>query len=233
MSVQVYPLQKRYNDPTQQLRDDPGTIYKRKYLSRVSNQRLQAIGNNIVLIGLKAINVEFLGSIITVNLSPGKIIHDSTLIAVTSATTLTLDVSAYSDTPSSGSHLGVFTDFLFTETPDADAQTPLTIHMFHVNVDGTVIEPAVSWDVDRCKILLAAVNFTKSSGDVIAADLDITSLVIDTAILTVGGMDLDHINFYDVLHLNAEESYLSYLADDYKFDNIFKKEFIFQDLSKK
>ena len=173
-------------------------------------------------------------SVITIYMHGGKVIHDSTLIDAPDDFTLDLDVSdvSYVDT-GSGGHLGVFTDFLYTEAPDLDAQTPLAIHFFHLNSDGTVVQPA-GWNHDRCRVLLAAVNFYKLGVNVTAANLDVTSLIVNiTETLTVSGRDLAHVNMWNVLNYHAEASYLAYLADDYRFDNIFKKEFIFQDLSKR
>lgn len=229
MSETIFPNHKRYSDPQFQLVEDYGTIYKQKYLSRVSNRRLQAIGDNFVLIGLEGYWVSYSGSVISVIISSGTLIHDSTLITVSEEVTLTLDVATYADT-TSGCHLGVFTDFQYIEDPDLDAQTELKLKIYHISSDGMTIQPA-GFDADRCLILLAGVNFYKSGVNVIAADLDVADLDVEGVNLTKRGMTALNIQLFQ--SSQVDQAYLDYMASGSYFDNMFKKEFYFQDMSKR
>lgn len=116
----AFPTQYRYNDPYHQRITDYGSTLKPKYISRMSNDITKMFGDNILLKGLAA-TPTFLGSTISIALTAGILIHDSTLIQTTTTNTIDCDVSGvgYTDTPTTGSRLAVFTNFQYIEPPGA------------------------------------------------------------------------------------------------------------------
>jgi len=222
----AYPSQNRYNDPYQQRNSSPGTTYKQKYLSRASNDITKMIGDNLLLKGLD-VTPTFASSTINLAFTPGILIHDSTLIQITTTSTLTCDVAALGDTPVTGSHLGVFTDFQYVESPDVDLQTPLALSVYYVNSSGTptAFSGSPTFSATRNKLLIAALDFTKSGSNVIACSEMATVLTADQPpYLTVSGVNYyvrgpvsTNVNFWDI-YSTLIHSFLS--------------EFLFQDNSR-
>jgi len=170
------PSQNRYFDPHHQ-RINSGTsgtsglgpintAYPQKYLSRVSNQQLlKAIGDNMVLNGLD-LSTSYIGPTAYIVLSAGLLIHDYTVIELPSPSNLDFNVTAYGDTPTTGSHLCVFSNFQYVESPDIDAQTSLVLTAYHVNSTGLIISGNPAFNATRNKILLAIINFTKVGSNI-------------------------------------------------------------------
>ncbi len=168
----AYPTQNRYNDPYHQRGTNYGSIYNSKYLSRASNNILKMFGDNVAVNGL-LVTPTFLGSVITLTFTAGIVIHDSTVINLTTTNILTCDVAALGDTPGADCHLAVFTDFQYVETPDIDAQTALAMTVYHVNSGGgtvTAFPGSGAFNATRNKIMVTALNFTKSGANVVACE---------------------------------------------------------------
>jgi hypothetical protein len=207
MAQFYYPSQNRYNDPYQQRVTTLGSLFREKYLSRASNDITKMFGDNILISGLD-VTPSFLGSVITLQFTPGILIHDSTAIAITATSTLDCNVSALADTPVGNAHLGVFTDFQYFESGDPVTQTPLKLTVYHVNSTGTPTAFAGSpaFSANRNKLLIAIINFTKSGANVAACSEAPVVLVADQApYLTVSGvnyylrgMTSSNINFYEI-----------------------------------
>jgi len=168
----AYPTQNRYNDPYQQRGTSYGSIYNSKYLSRASNDILKMFGDNVVVNGL-LVTPTFLGSVITLTFTAGIVIHDSTVINLSLPNTLTCDVAALGDTPGADCHLVVFTDFQYIETPDLDAQTALSLTVYHANSGGGIVTAfpgSGAFNATRNKIMVSALSFTKSGANVVACE---------------------------------------------------------------
>lgn len=207
MAQFYYPSQNRYNDPYQQRVATLGSAFREKYLSKASNDITKMFGDNILVSGLD-VTPSFLGSVITLNFTPGILIHDSTAIAITGTSTLDCNVSALADTTSNGAHLGVFTDFQYCEPADPITQTPLKLTVYHVSAAGvpTAFAGSPAFSATRNKLLVAIIDFTKSGVNVTACSEHPTVLVADQApYLTVSGvnyylrgMTSTNINFYEI-----------------------------------
>jgi len=207
MAQFYYPIQNRYNDPYQQRITAAASSYKEKYLSKVSNDITKMIGDNILISGLN-VTPSYLGSTITLQFTPGILIHDSTVIAITGTSTLDCDVSALPDTPTGGACLAVFTNFQYIESGDPEVQTPLKLTVYHVNSSGTptAFSGSPAFSATKNKLLIAIINFTKSGSNVIACSERPTILLADQApYLTVSGvhyyvrgMTSSNLNFYTI-----------------------------------
>ena len=207
MAQFAYPSQNRYNDPYQQRVTTPGSLFREKYISRASNDITKMFGDNIIISGLD-VTPSFLGSVITLQFTPGILIHDSTAIAITTTSTLDCNVSALADTPVGNAHLGVFTDFQYYESGDPITQTPLKLSVYHINSAGvsTAFSGSPAFSATRNKILVAIIDFTKSGVNVIACSEHPTVLVADQVPhLTVSGVNYylkgmisTNINFYEI-----------------------------------
>ena len=164
----AYPTQNRYNDSYQQRVTTYGSAYNKKYLSKASNDILKMFGDNVVIKGL-AVTPTFLGSTINLIFTPGLVIHDSTVVQLTASSTLTCDVAAMTDS-NAGSHLAVFTDFQYLETPDADSQTALKLSVYHVNASGipSVFSGSPAFSAARNKVMVTSLDFIKSGSNVIS-----------------------------------------------------------------
>lgn|GEM_PF-1434261 len=207
----AYPTQNRYNDAYQQRGTNYGSIYNSKYLSRASNDILKMFGDNVAVNGL-LVTPTFLGSVITLTFTAGIVIHDSTVINLSAANTLTCDVAALGDTPVAGCHLAVFTSFQYIETPDLDAQTALTMSVYHVNSGGTVVTAfsgSPAFDATKNKIMVTALTFTKSGANVVACEElpsvltanRVPYLVLSGTNYYMRGEDISNVNSWD--HLNS------------------------------
>lgn len=170
MTQFAYPTQNRYNDVFQQRGTNYGSIYNKKYLARASNDILKMFGDNMVIRGL-LVTPTFVGSTINLAFTAGILIHDSTVIELTTTNALTCDVSALGDTPGTDSHIVVFSDFQSIETPDLDSQTSLRLSVYHINTGGgtvTAFSGSPAFSATRNKVMVTALNFTKSGANVVA-----------------------------------------------------------------
>ena len=223
MAQFVYPSQNRYNDPYQQRITTLSSSHREKYLSRVSNNITKMFGDNILISGLD-VTPTFLGSVITLQFTPGILIHDSTAIAITSTSTLNCNVSALAGSPNC---LGVFTDFQYVESGDPVVQTPLKLSVYYISSAGvpTAFAGSPAFSATRNKLLVAIIDFTKSGSNVASCYERPTVLTADQApYLTVSGVNYylrgmvsSNINFSDIYNLLI---------------NAFLAEFLFQDQSR-
>ena len=217
MASRFIPTQCRFNDPYHQRITNYGTIYNKKYLSRASNKILKAFGSDMIMKGLQ-VTPSFLGHVITLDYTPGLVIHDSTLIEVTTANTLTCDVATVGDTLNTGSHLVVFSDFQYIETPDVDLQTALRLSVYHINIDGTIVtafpgSPAFS--VTRNKIMLSVLNFNKDMSNNVIFCSEVTGFGIFNILgvdYYIKGMNRSNIPSWDTI-----ESYLDSVLGEFSF----------------
>lgn len=223
MTQYAYPTQNRYSDPYQQRVTTPGSVYKQKYISRAYNNILKTIADNVVVCGLQ-VTPSYLGAVITIALTSGIVIHDSTLINLSTTNTITADVTLVSDS-TAGSHLALFTDFLYEETPDLDAQTTLKLSMYHVDSVGvaTPFYGAPTFSATRNKILVSAFDFTKSGANVVSCSEIPSALAgVEPPYLTISGTNYylrgltsSNINFLGIYNTY----YSSFLAEFLFHDN--------------
>jgi len=223
MAQFYYPSQNRYNDPYQQRVTTLESLFREKYLSRVSNNITKMFGDNILVSGLD-VTPSFLGSVITLNFTPGILIHDSTAIAITDTSTLDCNVSALADTPVGNAHLGVFTDFQYCEPADPITQTPLKLTVYHIDSSGTPTAFAGSpvFSATRNKLLVEIIDFTKSGVNVIACSKHPAVLVLgQVPYLTVSGVNYylrgitsSNINFYEIYNDLIGEFLAEFLFHD-------------------
>lgn len=219
----AYPSQTRYNDLYQARVFSLETEYKHKYLSRVANNVTKVIGDNILLKGLN-VTPTFNNSIINLSFSPGILVHDSTLIKITAPFTLTCDVAVLGDTPTTNSHLGVFTNFQYIESPDVDSQTKLSCSVYHIDSVGTptAFSGSPEFSVTRNKLLITGIDFTKSGSNVIECSEMASPLTADESkYLTVLGVNYHirgivntNINFWDIYNTWIHSFLLEFLFQD-------------------
>ena len=90
----VYPTnQEIYIDPYNSKIFDFNNYQSRVYLGRAINQLLKVFGDNCIIDGVKISNVELNNNILQVDISPGKLIIDTTLIEFKENTILEYDIS--------------------------------------------------------------------------------------------------------------------------------------------
>lgn len=229
MNQYIYPSQNRFNDPHEMRIKDLGTQHKQKYLSREANNIIKAFADNIVLNGLE-VTPTYVGTVINIALTSGILIHDSTLIALPEDCLLNCDVTGLTDT-TTGSHIAIFSEFQYIETPDEDNQTPLKISLYHVNGDGSIVTPfpgCPDFNPDKHKILISALNFTRVGTNITSCSVksDIAENEYSPKILVNGtyyyirGWSINNFHFWDIyyyLHVigyNLERSMNEFLWHD-------------------
>ncbi|MFA7202979.1 MAG: hypothetical protein WC188_04650 [Candidatus Caldatribacteriota bacterium] len=223
MTQFYYPTQYHYNDPLYQKRTEYNTIYREKYLSKAFNDILKMFGDNIIMKGLE-VTPSYGGSIINLVISSGYVIHDSTFIQLINSSTLSCDVLAVDDTPTTNAHLAIFTDFQYVESPDVDTQTELKLSVYHVSSLGvvTAFSGSPAFSTLRNKILVSILEFTKVGAFVTACNETLTDLAGgDAQTLLVNGT-----NYY--LRGFSKSNINCYNIVDTQF-NIFLSEFLFHD----
>jgi hypothetical protein len=74
------------------------------------------------------------------------------------------------DTFTAGAHLAIFTDFKYIESPDVDSITDLNVTVYYVDALGVPSSffGVPIFSLDRNKILVTTVDFTKSGSNVIS-----------------------------------------------------------------
>lgn len=203
----AYPTQNRYNDVYQQRLTNYGTAYRQKYLSRASNDILKMFGDNVVINGL-VVTPTWLGSVITLTLTSGVLIHDSTAVEIT-APTLTCDVVGKADTTSGGAYLGIFSGFQYIESPDVDSQTSMSLSVYHVSAAGvpTAFSGSPAFSTTKNKVLISKLKFTLSGAavtacsevpSVLAAEQP-PSLLVSGVTYYMRGQNTTNINSYTYL----------------------------------
>lgn len=220
MAQFYYPPQNRYNDAYQQRITTPGTIYREKYLSRASNNIIKMIGDNLVISGLD-VTTSFLGSVITLSLSPGLVIHDSTAIALTTTSTLDCTMTVNLPDTNNGACLAIFTDYQYIEPTDPEVQTPLKLSVYHVDADGvpTTFTGSPVFSVTRNKILVSVIDFIKS-GAVVTSCQERVITSNESPSLTISGTDYylkgvtsSNITFSEINNYVGSSSVSSFFAE--------------------
>lgn len=223
MSQFYYPSQNRYTDPHQQYVTPSGSIYQEKNLSRTSNDIIKMIGDNIVVYGLNC-TPAFVGSTISISISPGLVIHDSTAIALTTSNTLTCTVTSGLADTNSGAHLAIFTDFKYFETADPEIQTPLKLSLYHVNAAGVVtpFSGSPAFSTTNNKILVSSFDFTLSGATVLTCEETKTVMTNQEAnyLLVAGvnyhvrGVSKANINSFDFLNSQISDFFARFIFHD-------------------
>ena len=153
MAYIVQPTnQHTFIDPYSSTIFDMGIEDTRVYLSRQVNYLLSVFGSDCVIRGLDT-TTSFSGSVVTVNISPGRAIVDTTLHIFDDPVTLTLDVAPYEDT----GYLAVNISYRYIET--LQANRPF-FKLTWVSSDGNTQLPE-PWSPERDRLLLAWIEFTK------------------------------------------------------------------------
>lgn len=157
MTQEYIPEQILYNTPYQQRVLQQDTQDSKVYLSRVSNNILNAIGNDVVLNGLQIQKIEVLNNtIVQITISPGLLIQDSTLINISEASVLNIDVRPYNQ---NNGYLIIYTDFQYLNTLDPN---DLKLHLQYITSDGEHIASETGvWNPNINRILLGLFSFKK------------------------------------------------------------------------
>lgn len=71
------------------------TVNSRVYIGREINQLLTVFGDNCIIDGVEIKNVELIDNLLKININPGKIIIDTTLIEFKEIITLELDITSF------------------------------------------------------------------------------------------------------------------------------------------
>lgn len=200
MASTITPTQTRVNDPYQQTIFQFNTADSKLYLSRESNKLLNVVGNDVVLTGMVMSAPSIVApSTIRTSIAVGYAISDYTLIQFTNANAVDIDVSALTDTTVDGSHLGVFLNYQYLDTIESNLAA---IDIFHIQSDGTVTNPLGRFSANACRILLGAIDFTKSGTAVSATSAyNQSTLNVSGTTMTVRGQDIDAINLANIFNI--------------------------------
>jgi len=159
------PNQVRYNDPYQQRLLQFNTQDSKVYLSRSTNYLLKAIGDDVVLNGLSlTVNPTIDLETISLTISPGLLIQDTTLISILDSTTLTFNVRPYDQ---NNGYIIVYTEYQYL---NIISENPLSLKIAYISADGTSI--STSWDPNKNRILLYRFSFTKLPEAALSSPLD-------------------------------------------------------------
>ena len=150
MSQSVTPTQLRVNDPYQQRLLQFDTTDSRVYLSRVSNYILKSIGNDVVIKGLD-VSFSLEDTTITLTISPGLIIQDSTLIEITTETSISFDLNGYD---SCNGYLILYTNYQYLNIIDSNK---FLFKLSYITKDGLDIDDI--WDKNRNRVYLNLYRF--------------------------------------------------------------------------
>lgn len=132
---------------------DFNTPSSRVYLGEAVNSLLKVFGDNNIISGFRILDISYHNDIVTVKISPGEAILDSTLIKYNEPITLKLDVSGLDDRNGS---IIVSMFFNFVQTQQKNLSS---IKLTYVTNDGHV--PDNSWFSEFSNIVIAKINFNK------------------------------------------------------------------------
>ena len=125
------------------------------HLPSLVNQLLRAIGNNVVLRGLDC-DISTDGTNVTVDVSPGVLIQDHTLIEIPHSTNLTIENAGLYD---QDGKFVVYVQFQFLNTV---ADNPVRLGIKHISQTGIA---SGGWDHNVNATALTFYRFTKDIGD--------------------------------------------------------------------
>ncbi len=209
MASTITPTQTRINDPYDQSIFEFNTVDSKVYLSRESNKLLNIVGNEIVIKGMNMSDPTIVSSsTVRTTISSGWAIQDETLLNFTNTVTVDLDCAALVDTTTDGAHLGVFVNFEYLHTIEANLAS---VDMFHILSSGVVTDPDGRFSSNSHRILLGAINFTKSGSNVIAVSrYEPPTLLVSGVTKYVRGADPNNLNLPSLFEIAFRE-YREYL----------------------
>ncbi len=163
MASTITPIQIRYNTPYDQQLFDFNTVDSKVYSSRETNKILNLIGSDVVIKGMTMSDPVIIGaSTVRVTIGTGVVIQDQTLLKFSDISTVDIDCADLDDT-TSGCHLGVFLNYQYVNTIVVNQAK---VEIYHIQADGVITDPFGTYNADACRILLGAINFTKSGTNV-------------------------------------------------------------------
>lgn len=148
------PNQIRYNDPHQQRMYQFNTQDSKVYLSRSTNYLLKAVGDDVVLSGFSLTTNPSTEDTISVTLSPGMLIQDSTLISILEPITLSLNIVPYDH---NNGYIIIYTNYQYLNTI---TENSLSFEIAYISSTGNNISTS-SWDPNKNRILLYRFSFIK------------------------------------------------------------------------
>lgn len=152
------PYQFQYNTPNQQKLLKHNITDSKVYLSRASNNLLKAIGNDVVLSGfiIDYENIQYNNYILSIPISSGLVIQDSTLIHIQDDFTLSINTQPLD--PNNG-YLIIHTQYQYL---NSNEENHLKIKISYISHNGQSIVPSSHvWDPNRNRILLYRFQFEK------------------------------------------------------------------------
>jgi hypothetical protein len=204
MASTIQPSQLRYNTPYDQTLFDFNTVDSKVFLSRETNKILNIVGNDIVVKNMNMSDPVIIGaSTVRTTISAGMAIRDETLLKFTSVSTVDIDCAALDDTTVSGCHLGVFLNYQYLQSLETNEAK---VQIYHIAADGTVTNPLGTYSVYTCRILLGAINFTKSGANVVAVSrYESPTLLISGETFYIRGEDPTQINLPNLFEIAFRE----------------------------
>ena len=124
---------------------DFNNVDSRVYLSRTINDLLKVFGSDVVIYGLQLDNLDFNGSILSVDVKPGKAIIDTTLVDIESTTTLMIDTTPYDI------NTGYFIVALSYSYVESIYQNVARLRLLYVDRNGNTVD---CWNFKRDRIVL-------------------------------------------------------------------------------
>lgn len=148
--------QQRYNDPYQQRILQFDNIDSKVYLSRTSNFILKSIATDAIIKGFDISSLTMSNNIVTITLTPGLLIQDTTLIDVPESVALTFDVSSYD---SCYGCLIIYTNYQYISSIE---QNQLRLKISYISNDGLTLGPSTDdWNINSNRIYITTVSFNK------------------------------------------------------------------------
>jgi hypothetical protein len=216
MSRIVSPSQTRYNDPYQQRIFQFSSQDSRVYLSRISNYILKSVGNNTIIKDITILDKNLIDNVVTVQVSSGLLIQDSTLIELLDTSTLTLDVSGYDHCEGK---LILYTNYQYLESIESNN---FRLKLSFITNDGLIISPIDDpWDENKNNLYIEIFNFNRN--------LNTIEEILHPDHTYINGKryyrrGLDGINFLTSNNTQESASYYN-LAHNYLTYNIFSQLF--------
>lgn len=152
--------QKRFIDPYQQKVFKFDSVDSRYFLSRVNNSLTKAVGDDIILTGLKVTNITVSGAyntIINATISPGYAIIDSTLVYIPQENIISFDTQNYSDT----GKVVISLNYKYIETL---TDNPVKINSSYITLDGHIVNNNGGW-TERDRIIIDVIEFAKDGNN--------------------------------------------------------------------
>lgn len=157
MSRIIEPSQIKYNDPYSQKLLQFESTDPKIYLSRTSNYILKAVGNDVILSGLEVTNISINSTTVSITLSPGTLIQDSTYIEIKEEITLSLDIDTYD---SCYGYLILYTDYQYIES--ISPTNTIKLKFSYITNDGLLLVPIEDpWNYYKNRVYIGLFKFNK------------------------------------------------------------------------